>query len=160
MTTNELNTIIFVETAKKEALPDAPLAAPRTEAPLAASICRSFTLSVMVYSPQSGYKFEVEIEKNCAANNEELWTLIFILSKKINNQFETLVTIKFEPTDKDQNKKVSNMADNGLTRTQMRGFRDQVVPPTKLLGDEARNPTKEEAKSINSSIKKIIGIDS
>ncbi|PYL23523.1 MAG: hypothetical protein DMF37_09570 [Verrucomicrobia bacterium] len=32
----------------------------------------------MVFSPESGYKFEIEVQLACTAENEEVWKLLFI----------------------------------------------------------------------------------
>lgn len=58
MTASSSNTTIFVETTDAAtSVEDRSAAAPRR--------CRPFALSVMVYNPQAGYKFEIEIEKSC-----------------------------------------------------------------------------------------------
>ena len=158
MTTNELNTIIFVETAKKEALPDAPLAAQRTEAPLAApKRCRPFSLSVMVYSPQSGYKIEVEIEKNCSPTNETILKFVFRLSKK-NDQgvFDVLVNIQFTGTTPEETKGIATIAADGFTEVQSDIIDNEIYPPSKSCGDQRRNPTPQEKQQVDASLKKLI----
>jgi hypothetical protein len=152
MTTEKLNTTIFVETTDRSTS-IAPPAEARSAAP---SRCRPFSLSVMVFNPDAGYKFEIEIEKNCTDENEVIWKLVFLLYKKINGQFENLVAVKFTAQTPEEAEKVLEISDNGLSRPQVRAFRDEVFPQTKPLADQHRDPTPEEAKSINVTMKKAV----
>ena len=66
MTTEKSNTTIFVETTDRST----SIAAPAEAGSAAPRRCRPFSLSVMVFNPDAGYKFEIEIEKNCTDDNE------------------------------------------------------------------------------------------
>jgi hypothetical protein len=152
MTTEKSNTIIFVETTDRST----SIAAPAEARSAAPKRCSPFSLSVMVYNPDSGYKFEIEIEKNCTDNNDVIWKLVFLLYKKINGQFENLVSVKFTAQTPEEAEKVSEISDNGLSRPQVRAFRDEVFQQTKPLADEHRDPTSAESKAINLTMKKAI----
>lgn len=110
--------------------------------------CRPFLLRVMVYSPESGYKFNIEVQKACTASNEEVWKLLFDLYKKIDNQFVEIISVEFIAGDPNEIEKVAAITDEGLTRPQLRAFRDRVYPLAKSIGDEAREPTDEEQQKM------------
>lgn len=152
MTTEKSNTTIFVETTDRSTLIVAPAEA-RSAAPIR---CRPFSLSVMVFNPDAGYKFEIEIEKNCTDDNDVIWKLVFLLYKKINGQFENLVAVKFTAQTPGEVEKVAEISDNGLSRPQVRAFRDEVFSQTKPLADEHRDPTPAESKALNLTMKKAI----
>ncbi len=102
----------------------------------------------MVYSPESGYKFNIEVQKACTASNEEVWKLLFDLYKKIDNQFVEIISVEFIAGDPNEIEKVAAITDEGLTRPQLRAFRDRVYPLAKSIGDEAREPTDEEQQKM------------
>lgn len=161
---SDSNIEIFVENAQE----DVSLAP--AEAPVPRRRCKPFSLSVMVFSPEAGYKFEIETERNCSASNEELWRLVFILQKMIDGKFVTLVEVKYDPREAreaeeaaiadrgliEENKGIAVIAGRGLTRTQIRTARNDVFPKTKPLADEGRNPTPEESEAIRDSMRKLV----
>lgn len=152
MAAEKSNTTIFVQPIDEST----PVMAPVETRSAAPSRCRPFSLSVMVFNPESGYKFEIEIEKNCTDDNEVIWKLVFLLYKKINGQFENLVAVKFTAQTPAEAEKVAEISDNGLSRPQVRAFRDEVFNQTKPLADEHRDPTPAESKAINLTMKKAI----
>jgi Catalase len=148
------NTIVFVETANElTTTGGSELAAPS----LAPRRCRPFSLSIMVFSPESGYKFEIEIEKSCTATNEAVWKFVFMLYKKNGrDEFDTLVQIKFTAATPEESQGIAEMTRNGLSDTQLDAVNDKVYPITKSLGDEGRNPTPAENQILNSSMREIV----
>ena len=55
--------------------------------PVTTSSCTPFTLEVMVFSPESGFKFQVLVERSCTKATPETpamtkWKLVFDLYKK------------------------------------------------------------------------------
>lgn len=116
--------------------------------------CKPFLLRVMVFSPESGYKFEIEVQLACTATNEEVWKLLFHLSKKINNQFVEIVSVEFVAGDPNEIAKVAAISDDGMTRPQVRAFRDSVYPQVKTL--EGHQPTPQEQQQVHDEVKKAI----
>jgi hypothetical protein len=156
MSNSESNTIVIVETANQEvddvakrASAAAVVAAPRK--------CRPFSLSIMVYSPESGYKFEIEIEKSCTATNDTVWKFVFMLYKKNQkNEFELLVSIKFTATTPEEAQGIAEITKTGLTEPQFDTVNNEIFPLTKILGNEGRNATPVENKKFNSAARKIV----
>jgi hypothetical protein len=116
--------------------------------------CKPFLLRVMVFSPESGYKFEIEVQLACTAENEEVWKLLFHLYKQKNNQFIEIISVEFVAGDPNEIAKVSEISDQGLTRPQVRAFRDSVFPAVK--GTEGHQPTAEQQKKIHDKVKDAI----
>lgn len=118
--------------------------------------CKPFLIRVMVFSPESGYKFIIEIQKACTAENEPVWKLLFDLYKKIDNEFVEVVSVEFVAGDPNDIDKIAAITDEGMKRPQVRAFRDNVYPLTKPFGDSGTKPTAEEKKMIDASVKKAI----
>jgi len=118
--------------------------------------CKPFLIRVMVFSPESGYKFTIEIQKACTSQNEAVWKLLFDLYKKIDNQFEEVVSVEFVAGDPNDIKKIAAISDEGMKRPQVRAFRDNVFPLVKPFGDSGEKPTAEEKKTIDENVKKAI----
>lgn len=117
--------------------------------------CRPFLLRVMVFSPESGFRFEIEIQMACTAANEEVWKLLFHLKKKIENEFVEIVSVEFVAGTPDEIEKVATISDEGLTRPQVRAFRDSVFPAVKAAA-EGDSPTEPQNAKIQSEVKKAI----
>ena len=77
--------------------------------------CKPFILEVMVMIPESGYKFEVVIEKSCTPEKDPLWKLVFDLYKKIEGQWEQIVHVSYRPGNDTEVKGIQNMAIDGMS---------------------------------------------
>jgi hypothetical protein len=118
--------------------------------------CKPFLIRVMVFSPESGYKFTIEIQKACTASNDEVWKLLFDLFKRIEGEFEEVVSVEFVAGDPNDIEKIAAITDEGMKRSQVRAFRDNVFPLVRPFADEGREPTKEEQKKIDQTMKKAL----
>ncbi len=118
--------------------------------------CKPFLLRVMVFSPEAGYKFTIEIQKTCKQNNEEVWKLLFDLAKKIKDEFVDIITVEFVSGDPNDIEKISAITDEGMKRPQVRAFRDNVFPLVKPFSDSGKVPNAEEQKKIDEAMKKAI----
>jgi hypothetical protein len=126
----------------------------KTTVTVGARTCKPFLLRIMVFSPESGYRFEIEIQLACTASNEEVWKLLFHLKKKIDNEFVEIVSVEFVAGTPDEIEKVATISDEGLTRPQVRAFRDSVFPAVKATeGNPASQPANDK---IHNEIKKAI----
>ena len=118
--------------------------------------CKPFLIRVMVFSPESGYKFTIEIQKACASDNKPIWKLLFDLYKRINNEFVEVVSVEFVAGDPNDIEKIAAITDEGMKRPQVRAFRDNVYPITKPFGDTGTKPTAAEMKKIDATVKNAI----
>ena len=118
--------------------------------------CKPFLLRVMVFSPESGYKFTIEVQKACNTKNEPGWKLLFDLFKKIDSEFVEIISVEFVAGDPNDIKKIAAITDEGMKKGQVRAFRDDVYPLVKPFGDSGKKPTPEEKKKIDETMKKAI----
>ena len=118
--------------------------------------CKPFLLRVMVFSPESGYKFTIEIQKACNSKNEPVWKLLFDLFKKIDNEFVEIISVQFVAGDPNDIKKIAAITDEGMKKGQVRAFRDDVYPVVKPFGDSGKQPTAAEQKIIDDKMKNAI----
>ena len=115
--------------------------------------CKPFVLRVMVFSPESGYKFTIEVQKACTDANEEVWKLLFDLAKKINDVFVDIVTVEFVSGDPNDIQKIAVITDEGMKRAQVRAFRDNVYPLVKPFADSGAKPDATAQKKIDKAMK-------
>ncbi len=120
--------------------------------------CIPFLLRVMVFSPESGYKFTIEVQKACTAENEEVWKLLFDLYKKktLESDFDQIVSVEFVAGDPNDIDKVAAITDEGMKRAQVRAFRDNVYPLVKPFGEDGQVPTEADQAAIDAAMKKAI----
>lgn len=118
--------------------------------------CKPFLLRVMIFSPESGYKFTIEIQKACTSKNEPVWKLLFDLYKKTGGDFEEVVSVEFVAGDPNDVAKVAAITEEGMKKAQVRAFRDDVFPLVKPFGDSGQKPNSEEKNKIDQTMKKAI----
>lgn len=118
--------------------------------------CKPFLLRVMIFSPESGFKFTIEIQKACNSNNEAVWKLLFDLYKKIDGDFQEVVSVEFVAGDPNDIDKVAAITDEGMTRPQVRAFRENVYPLVKPFADSGKPPTAADKKKIDAGVQKAI----
>jgi len=120
--------------------------------------CKPFLLRVMVFSPESGFKFNIEVQKACTDANEEVWKLIFDLFKRApgETEFVELVSVAFVAGDPNDVTKVAAITDEGMTRPQVRAFREDVFPLVKPFANAKREATPAEQAKIDEAMKKAL----
>jgi hypothetical protein len=118
--------------------------------------CKPFLLRVMIFSPESGYKFTIEVQKACTSNNEPVWKLLFDLYKKIEEEFVEIISVEFVAGDPNDIKKIAAITSDGMKSPQVRAFRDNVFPLVKPFGDSGKTPTADEKKIIDDTMKKAL----
>ena len=114
--------------------------------------CKPFIIEVMVFSPESGYKIEVSVERGCTAENDSVWKVVFDLYKQKadGNGFDQLVHVSYRGKDPDENKNIQKTL-HGVTPAQAKVLVKEVVPATKAFADNpnAENNTKVATASKN-----------
>ena len=109
-------------------------------APVTTNSCRPFTLDVMVFSPEAGYKFQVSIERDCikaTATDPEIekWKLVFDLYKQKpgGSDFDQIVHVSYTAANPVQEKKVAATAANGINQAQSQQLITRVHPAVKAV---------------------------
>jgi hypothetical protein len=99
--------------------------------------CKPFSLQVMVFSPENGYKFALEVEQACTATNDAVWKLVFDLYKKQlqGNDFDQVVHVSFTAVNPAEATGIQNILKNGVSAKQADGLVDNVFPAAKALED-------------------------
>jgi len=121
--------------------------------PVTKSDCKPFILEVMVFSPESGYKFELMVERQCAASDESIWKLVFDLFKKDDNSFIQIVHVSFTAGSNAEAKGINSMATDGVSFEAAKVIVDDVHPAAKALEDNP-NPTKTQKEALRKSMSK------
>lgn len=122
----------------------------------APSKCKPFLLRVMIFSPESGFKFSIEVQKACTAQNEEVWKLLFDLFKKVDGEFVQVVSVEFVAGDPNDIDRVATITDEGMTKGQVRAFRDDVYPLVKPFSNSGQKPDANDQKKIDEAMKKAV----
>lgn len=116
--------------------------------PVGAKKCKPFLLEVMVFAPESGYKFEVSVERSCTPAAESIWKLVFDLykKKKTGDTFDQIVHVSYRADSPVEAKGIESTAVNGVTAEQAKLLVNKVHPAVKAIEDAAGLPAEEVAK--------------
>lgn len=107
--------------------------------------CTEFRIKVMVFSPESGFKFDVTVQRKCFPTK---FLVIFNLFKKIGNEFVLIVSVEFEAEKREDKKAIETIATSGISVLQSRAFTRKVFP---LVRDNA--PEEKVHNEISKAIK-------
>jgi hypothetical protein len=121
--------------------------------PIGAKKCKPFVLQVMVFSPESGFKFEVLVEKDCSADNDPIWKLVFDLYKKqaTGSDFDQIVHVSFTSGTTAEQHGVQSMVSQGVSSGQADVLTNQVYPAAKTL-DGVQNPTAQQKQALHQAM--------
>lgn len=119
--------------------------------------CKPFSLQVMVYSPESGYKFEVDVEKACTAENDPIWKLVFDLYKKqaTGNDFDQIVHVSFKAGSDAEQQGIKKIVQQGVSKPQAQQIVNEVYPKAKAL-EAVPQPTPEQKKALHEAMSKAV----
>ena len=119
--------------------------------------CTPFVLRVMVFSPETGYKFTVEVQRACTDANTEIWKLLFDLFKRsASGSFDQIVSVEFVAGDPNDIAKVAAITDEGMKRPQVRAFRDTVFPLVKPFAETNTQPGPADQAKIHDAVKNAL----
>jgi hypothetical protein len=122
--------------------------------PVGAKQCKPFILEVFVASPESGYKFELIVEKACSSTNDPLWKLVFDLYKKDSaGAFQQIVHVSFKPTEPDEQKGVEALALEPVNVETARVLQKEVHPAAKAVAG-AKKPSAAQKKALHDAMSK------
>lgn len=116
--------------------------------------CKPFIVEVMVFSPESGYKIEVSVERACTATNDAIWKVVFDLYKKKaqGDGFDQLVHVSYKGKDPEENKKIQKTL-HGVNADQADALADEVFPASKQFADQ---PTAENKAAVAAASKNFV----
>jgi hypothetical protein len=127
--------------------------------PLGTKICKPFLLDVMVFSPESGFKFHVSVERDCTPTADSIWKLVFDLYKVVAGQPDVaLVHVSFTSGTPVEQKALQNMATQGVAPAQADALVKTVYPATKaIVGNN--NPTPGQKQAIHNAMSQVVNLD-
>lgn len=123
--------------------------------PVGAKKCKPFVLQVMVFSPESGFKFEVLVEKDCSDQNDAIWKLVFDLYKRqtTGTDFDQIVHVSFTSGTPQEQQGIKNMLTQGVSSSQSDVLVNEVFPATRQLAG-ATSPTPAQKQKIHNAMSK------
>lgn len=126
--------------------------------PITGKVCRPFLLEVMVFSPESGFKFKVMVERSCSPEADEIWKLVFDLFKVSEAGKETqLVHVSYTTATPVEQLSVQAMATEGVKPAQATVLVDEVHPAAKAVAGK-KKPSVAQKKRIKDAMSKVVNV--
>ncbi|NVN93083.1 MAG: hypothetical protein HXX11_21150 [Desulfuromonadales bacterium] len=126
--------------------------------PIGDKICRPFLLDVMVFSPESGYKFKVVVERSCSPEADPVWKLVFDLFRVMTDREVQVVHVSFTAGTPVEQKAIQRMASVGVKPTQATILVDEVHPAAKAI-EGVNKPTLQQKQQLHDSMSKVVNVD-
>jgi hypothetical protein len=121
-------------------------------------VCKPFLVEVMVFSPESGYKFKVLVERSCTPEADPLWKLVFDLYRVTGTTEVQLVHVSFTSGTPVEQKGVQLMASEGVKPDQAEILTDEVHPAAKAIVG-VKKPTANQKKRLHDAMTKVVTVD-
>lgn len=126
--------------------------------PIGPKLCKPFLLEVMVFSPESGFKFEVLVERACTVTADPVWKLVFDLYKLIDGQQVQVVHVSYTAKTPVESKAVQAMAAEGVKPVQATVLTQEVFPAAKQVVGK-KKATKKQTEALLGSISHALTIE-
>jgi hypothetical protein len=123
--------------------------------PITKKICKPFLLEVMVFSPEAGYKFKVDVERACSPQADPIWKLVFDLYRVSNGQEVQIVHVSFTAGVPVEQQAIQSMATDGVTEAQSDVMINQVHPAVKAI-EGVPKPTDAQKKAIHDAMHEAV----
>lgn len=121
-------------------------------------VCRPFVLEIMVFSPESGYKFKVNVERSCTPEADELWKLVFDLFQFSDGHDTQLVHVSFTAGSPVEQKAIQQMAAHGVSARQSDVLVKRVFPAAKLL-KPGQAPSDAAKRALKDAMTEVVNVD-
>lgn len=123
--------------------------------PVKKKSCKPFLLEVMVFSPESGYKFKVVVERTCTTSADALWKLVFDLFRITDGEEVQLVHVSFTAGATVEAEAIEAMSTQGITEAQADKIITEVHPATKAIAGVAK-PTEKQKQRIREAMRQAV----
>jgi hypothetical protein len=120
-------------------------------------ICKPFVLEIMVFSPESGYKFKVNVERSCTEDADPIWKLVFDLYSVQHPSETQLVHLSYTGGTPIEAKAIEQMAGNGVNPEQADGLVKKVFPAAKAL-KPGKPPTAAQKKALKTAMSDVVNV--
>ena len=125
--------------------------------PIGTKVCKPFLLEVMVFSPESGYKFKVVVERSCTPEADPIWKLVFDLFRVAAQEVQ-IVHVSFTTGNPVEQKAVQRMASDGVKPAQADILTNEVHPAAKAI-EGVKKPSAKQKKNLHDAMKKVVSVD-
>ena len=126
--------------------------------PIRDKSCRPFLTEVMVFSPETGYKFKVVVERACTPQADAIWKLVFDLFTLKDGAELQVVHVSFTTSTPVEQKAVQRMVAEGVTPAQADILVSEVHPAAKAV-EGATAPTPEQKAALKGAMQKVVDVD-
>jgi hypothetical protein len=126
--------------------------------PIGNKICKPFLLEVMVFSPETGFKFKVLVERSCTPEADPIWKLVFDLFKVENGQETQIVHVSFTTGTPVEQKAVQKMATEGVKPAQADLLVNKVHPAAKAVAGK-KKPSPQQKKALHNAMSEVVNVD-
>jgi len=126
--------------------------------PIGAKVCKPLLLEVMVFSPETGYKFTVTVERSCTPEADAIWKLVFDLFRVSDDKETPIVHVSFTTGSPVQAKVVQGMAAGGIKPGQADILIDEVFPAAKGI-EGLKKPTAKQKKTLKDALDKVVSVE-
>jgi len=126
--------------------------------PIGTKVCKPFLVEVMVFSPESGYKFKVVVERSCTPEADPIWKLVFDLYKVAETNEVQVVHVSFTSGTPVEQKGVQLMASEGVKPAQAEILTNEVHPAAKAVVG-VKKPTAAQKKRLHDAMTKVVTVD-
>jgi hypothetical protein len=126
--------------------------------PIGTKVCRPFLLEVMVFSPESGFKFKVMVERSCTPEADPIWKLVFDLFRVSGGQENQIVHVSFTTGTAVEQKAVQLMASEGVKPEQADILVNEVHPAARVL-EGVTDPTTQQKQRLHDAMSKVVNVD-
>jgi len=126
--------------------------------PIGKKKCRPFLLEVMVLSPESGFKFQVLVERACTPEAEAIWKLVFDLYKTDGGEEKQLVHVSFTAGSPVEQASVQRLVTEGVTPAQTDVLVNKVHPTVKKLAGK-KKVKPEEKQAVHDSMAEVLTVE-
>ena len=126
--------------------------------PIGKKVCKPFVLEIMVFSPESGFKFKVVVERSCTPDADALWKLVFDLFQMKDGNEVQLVHVSYTAGTPVEEKAIQAMVTTGVSTTQADVLVQKVFPAAKAI-KSGRAPTAPQKKALKASMSQVVNVE-
>jgi hypothetical protein len=123
--------------------------------PIGKKTCKPFILEVMVFSPESGFKFKVLVERSCTPEADSIWKLVFDLYKTDTGTEVQVVHVSYTAGTPVESKAVQAMVAEGIKPEQAAVMTSEVFPASKKVVGK-KKVGKKEKESLMAGMKHAV----
>lgn len=122
-------------------------------------ICKPFLLEVMVFSPESGFKFKVIVERSCTPTADPIWKLVFDLYKIVDDKEVQIVHVSYTAGTPVESQAVATMARDGVKPEQASVLVQEVHPAARAVAGKTTPPTDEQKAALHGAMADVLKIE-